>query len=138
MISALTLSDLLTRTVIVDAHEAVAIVLDVADWVLTHAAGAYAVPDLREVQVSSEGRVAITGALNVGEPVRRLGQLLQALLAQSSPPVQLRLVISQATAPEPAYESGREYTDALAYFARPGSRGVHPWAVRRARSRVRS
>ena len=35
------------------------------------------------------------------EPVRRLGQLLQALLAQSEPPVQLRLMVSQATAPEP-------------------------------------
>ncbi len=130
MTSVLTLSDLLTRTVIVEAHEAVAIVLDVADRILARDAGAYAVPDLREVQVSSDGRVAITGTLNVGEPVRRLGQLLQALLAQSSPPVQLRLVISQATAPEPAYESIRDYTDALAYFATAGSRSLHPWAVR--------
>ena len=118
MTSVLTLSDLLTRTVMVEAHEAVAIVLEVADRILARDAAADGAPDLRQVQVSSAGRVTITGTVH-GEPVRRLGQLLQALLAQSSPPVQLRLVISQATAPEPAYESIRDYTDALAYFARP-------------------
>ena len=68
----------------VEAHEAVAIVLEVADRILARDAAADGAPDLRQVQVSSEGRVTITGTVH-GEPVRRLGQLLQALLAQSSP-----------------------------------------------------
>lgn len=120
MTNLLTLSDLLTRSVIVEAHEGVAIVLEVADRVLTQDVVADGIPDLRQIHISPEGRVDITGTVKTAEPVRRLGQLLQALLVQSSPPVQLRLVVSQATAPEPGYESVREYTDALAYFARPG------------------
>ena len=53
------------------------------------------------------------------EPVRRMGQLLQALLAHAEAPVQLRLVITQATAPNPQYRSIRDYSDALGFFERP-------------------
>src|SRR5262249_34676861 len=53
------------------------------------------------------------------EPVRRMGQLLQALLANAEAPVQLRLVITQATAPKPQYQTIREYSDALGFFERP-------------------
>jgi len=48
-----------------------------------------------------------------------MGQLSQALLANAEAPVQLRLVITQATAPHPQYQSIREYSDALGFFERP-------------------
>jgi hypothetical protein len=84
----------------------------------------YAVPELHQIELSSEGEISLTGGVKTAEPVRRLGQLLQALLTQSAPPVQLRLVISQATAPQPAYGSIGEFSETLAYFERPGRAAV--------------
>jgi hypothetical protein len=52
-----------------------------------------------------------------------MGQLLQALLLSSEPPVQLRLLVAQATAASPSFVSVREFSDALGYFERPGRAG---------------
>jgi hypothetical protein len=124
MSNVVTLSDLLARSVRIDTFDAVAVVRAVSDRLLESAGNARGVPELHQIELSVDGQINITGAPRLGEPVRRLGQLLQVLLAQSEPPVQLRLVISQATAPESAYESIAAYSEALAYFERPDRVGI--------------
>jgi hypothetical protein len=118
MSEILRLSDILGRGVPIEWYEAVAVVREVADRV-RDSAGGRAVPELDQVQLAFDGAVSITGTTRTDEPVRRLGQLLQACLVQAEPPVQLRLVVAQATAPDPAYPSIRDYSEALAYFERP-------------------
>ena len=120
MSDALTLSDVLARGVALEWHEAVAVVRGVAEALLANPENVRLLPELHQIQISPTGRVDVIGGTVVQEPVRRLGQLLQATLGQSEPPVQLRLLISQATAPIPAYASIAEYDEALGYFERPG------------------
>jgi hypothetical protein len=115
----LTLSDVLARGITVDWYEAVAVARAVAE-VLSRDPVNPLLPELHQVQISAGGRVNVIAGTAVQEPVRRLGQLLQATLGQAEPPVQLRLLISQATAPIPAYASIAQYDEALGYFERPG------------------
>ena len=123
MSDTLRLSDILGRGVTVEWFEAVALVRDVADRVRETLAG-QAIPELHQIELLADGRVSLSGAARTDEPVRRLGQLLQAALVQSDPPVQLRLAVSQATAPTPSFGSVREYSEALAYFERPDRTAV--------------
>ena len=118
MNTTLRLSDVLGRGLVIEWFEAVALVLDVAERVRENLGG-QEIPDLHQVELTADGRVSLSGATKTSEPVKRLGQLLQAALVQSDPPVQLRLVASQATAPVPSFSSIREYSEALAYFERP-------------------
>jgi hypothetical protein len=118
MSDILRLSDIFAREVAVEWFEAVALVRDVADRVRDNLGGR-SVPELDQIELTADGQVRLSGAGETDEPVRRLGQLLQAALAQSDPPVQLRLTASQATAPTPAFATIREYDDALAYYERP-------------------
>jgi hypothetical protein len=120
MSDALTISDVLARDVGVEWHEAVAVVRGVTEALGESPGNAPAVPDLHDIRISPAGRVEVSGGAVVQEPVRRLGQLLQATLGNSEPPVQLRLLISQATAPVPVYPTIQEFDAALGYFERPG------------------
>ena len=124
MTEALTLSDVLARGVAVQWHEAVAVVRAATEALIGNPEQTQSVPELHQIQVLPSGRVAVIGGTVVPEPVRRLGQLLLATLGQSEPPVQLRLLISQATAPIPAFASMREIDEALGYFERPGRDAV--------------
>ena len=124
MTEALTLSDVLARCVSVQWHEAVAVVRAAVEALIGNPENAQRLPELHQIQVLPSGRVAVIGGTVVHEPVRRLGQLLQATLGQSEPPVQLRLLVSQATAPIPAFASMREIDEALGYFERPGRDAV--------------
>jgi hypothetical protein len=123
MSETMRLSDILSRAVAIEWFEAVALTREVAERVRENLGG-QSVPELHQIELSSEGRVSLSGASRTEEPVRRLGQLLQAALVESDPPVQLRLLGSQATAPTPAFASIREYIDALEYFERPDREGV--------------
>jgi hypothetical protein len=123
MNDVLTLSDILGRVHSVQWHEAVALVRGVAEQLNEGAGEAVLVPELHQIEISPTGEVGVSGGEVADEPVRRLGQLLHAALGNSELPVQLRLVMLQATAPTPAFGSMREYDEALAYFERP-NRGV--------------
>ena len=119
----LALSDVLARGIAVDWYEAVAVVRAVAEALSRDPDNAL-LPELHQIQLTADGRVNVIAGTAVQEPVRRLGQLLQATLGQAEPPVQLRLLISQATAPIPAYASIAHYDEALGYFERPGRMAV--------------
>jgi hypothetical protein len=118
MTNRLTLADVLARGIPINWHEAIAIVRGAAEALNAFPAGL--VPELQQIAISGEGQVEVGGGTPTPEPVRRVGQLLQALLSRADPPVQLRLTISQATAPLPSYSSLQQLDDALAYFERPG------------------
>jgi TonB-like protein len=115
--NALTLAEILRRTVVIEWFEGVAMVRAIIDRI--NSAATPAVPELHQVELEPSGRVTVTGGSSTDEPVRRLGQLLQATFGRSDPPVQLRLMISQATAPTPAFASVREFDEVLGYYERP-------------------
>jgi hypothetical protein len=123
MSDRLRLSEILARGVTIEWFEAVSLVRDVAERVRETVSG-QGMPELHQIELDSSGQISLLGASISDEPVRRLGQLLQAALVQADPPVQLRLAVSQATAPTPGFPSVREYSDALAYFERPDRQGV--------------
>ncbi|MEO5897257.1 MAG: energy transducer TonB [Vicinamibacterales bacterium] len=123
MNEGLRLSDVLGRTLAVEWFEGVAVARTVAEIVAVEYGGT-SVPDLNQVQIAPDGQIFTSGAVETREPVRRLGQLLQAVLTQSEAPVQLRLIVAQATAPDPAFSSSKEFADALGYFERPDRAGV--------------
>src|SRR5260221_9001936 len=105
----LTLADLISRSSTIEWFEGVAVVREVVERLAEHPELSNTVPELIEISLSAAGRVEISGRTHADEPVRRLGQLLQALLMRSELPVQLRLVISKATAPEPVFGSIVEF-----------------------------
>ena len=114
--SVLTLAEILQRNVSIEWHEGVALVRAVIDRITMSSTS---IPELHQVELESSGRVDVTGGSSTDEPVRRLGQLLQATFGRTDPPVQLRLMISQATAPSPAFGSIREFDEVLGYYERP-------------------
>ncbi len=124
MMDALTLSDLLARRLYVEWYEGIAIVRGVAERLREHQGAALRIPELHQIELVADGSVALTGGIGAHEPVRRLGQLLQAMLTGGEVPVQLRLIVSQATAPIPSYSSLTEFDQALAYFERPDRVGL--------------
>jgi hypothetical protein len=120
----LKLSDVLGSGVPLEWYESVALVRGVVDRQLEGSEERPLIPALDQVQLTADGQVTLLGGHVVDEPVRRMGQILQAILSHSDPPVQLRLVASQATAPTPAYSSLREYSEALLFFERPGRSAI--------------
>jgi hypothetical protein len=50
--------------------------------------------------------------------------LLQATLGRSEPPVQIKLMISQATAPQPGFASVPELDEVLGYYERPNRESI--------------
>ena len=118
MSEGVTLSSVVGSQVSIQWYEAVALVREVADR-LVSGSNDRAVPELQQVRLSPQGHVEVLGVMPTDEPVRRMGQLLQAMLAHTEAPVQLRLLITQATSPAPPYPSIREYSDALGFFERP-------------------
>jgi hypothetical protein len=120
----MTLADILGRGVSMEWYEGVALVRAVATCLIETSGDAPSIPELHHIEISTDGGVRITGGTIASEPVRRLGQLLQATLGHTDAPVQLRLVIVQATSPTRAFGSIREFDEALGYFERPGRAAV--------------
>jgi hypothetical protein len=117
--AGLTLSELLTRSLTLQWFEGIAIVRGVAERLADHGGDSALIPELHQIELMADGSIALAGGVSCDEPVRRLGQLLQVLLTDAEPPVQLRLMVSQATAPIRSYESLRDFDRAVAYFERP-------------------
>jgi hypothetical protein len=109
----MTLSDVLSRGVQLELHEAVAVVRDVIDRLL--AAGHRGVPQLYEIDLLPQGAVELRGwALGGDDAIARLTQLLTELLDPALPPP-----ASLAAALEGPHPSIEAFSEALAYFERP-------------------
>jgi TonB family protein len=102
-------------------HEAVAIVAETAAILLDR--GITSVPDPASVVLSPDGRLHL---LDVGDapptpaPGRRLGSMLDVLLASSACPPELRRLTDESLADPPAFATIEEFANALAFFERPG------------------
>ena len=119
----LRLSQILARQVGVDWFEAVAVFRALTEQPL-QTARTWVIPELEHIALDIDGRLTLLGGTPTDEPVRELGKLLHELLEQSTPHVQLRLLIAQATAETPAFGSIEEFSTAVAYFERPNREEV--------------
>ena len=70
-------------------------------------ASAIAVPELDQIEVSAAGHVNVSGGTNAGEPVRRLGQLLQAMLGHGGRPFNFGSSSCRRRRPLPLRRSAR-------------------------------
>ncbi len=120
----MTLSEVLRRHVSTEWYEGVALVRSVAAHLLETSGETPLLPELDQIEMSEGGHVTVTGGTIASEPIRHLGQLLQATLGSTQVPVQLRLLIVQATAPSPTFGSILEYDEALGFFERPSRETV--------------
>jgi hypothetical protein len=121
---AIALSEILARGVAIEWHEGVAMVRGLTAHLLQTADSEPPFPDLTQIDISPDGGVVVVGGRKSPEPVRRLGQLLQAVLGHGEPPVQLRLFITQATSPTPGFDSILAFDEALGYYERPNRDAV--------------
>lgn len=83
----LKLSDILGSGGPLQWYESVALVREVVERQLEGSDERPLVPALHQVQLSADGEVTLLGGNVVDEPVRRMGQMLQAILSHSDPPV---------------------------------------------------
>ena len=81
-----------------------------------------AFPSAADIAVEADGSVAVLGH-GAGLPVVAAGHLL-AGMAGDDVPVRLRLAINEATAAESPYPHLAAFSEALAYFERPGRRDL--------------
>jgi hypothetical protein len=116
------LSHVLHSNVAFHWHEAVAIVRQLADQ-LTHGLSLEpqgSIPGVDGIALEATGRLLArldpAGAVPV---VRGLGYLLHVLLADTSAPARLRLIVSQAVSEMPTFPSVERLTWELAGFERP-------------------
>ena len=116
----MTVSDILNRALQIEWFEAVALVRATIERV-TASAAVSQLPELHQIVLHPSGEVVVTGTSRTDDPVQAAATIIQTLISQSEPPVQLRLLIAQATAPVgQTYDSLRAFDDALAFFERPG------------------
>jgi len=77
-------------------------------------------PDLADLAITRAGEVVVSTTWPAREEaVSWAARVLNALLS-GDVPVQLRLVVAQATSSPPAFESLEEFSRAVGYFERPG------------------
>jgi hypothetical protein len=113
------LDDILARDITIQWFEGTALVQAVCEQVLTHGR-ADAFPSAADIAVDADGSIGVLG-YSAGLPVVAAGHLL-AGMAGDDVPVRLRLAINEATAAESPYKHLAAFSEALAYFERPGRR----------------
>ena len=129
----LTVARLVERRVALRWHEAVAIVLEVAD--VFQRSGMPSVPRREELSLNEAGTIEFAGSANrTGDPVTALADTLGALLPllPKEPPTQLQLIASTAGPNSVSYKSVDEFAEALGYFERPGRHRILAEVYRRA------
>ena len=117
------LDDLLGRDLTVQWFEGVAIVQEVCRQILADGSAQRGFPSMAEVFVCAHGEIEFAGTASSSESVAAAGHTLSQMLGEDAP-VRLRLVASQATAGDAGYHTLQEFSDAVAYFARPDAEGI--------------
>src|SRR5215212_5260615 len=111
------LEDLLARDVTARWYEGVAVVQLVCQELLAPGSNSSGFPRSTDILIRPGGLVGVSGH-SAGDPVQAAAHVL-ALMLSDDAPVRLRLAVSQATASAGGYRSLTEFSEALAYFARP-------------------
>ena len=120
-----TVAGLIERQVSLRWHEAVAIVLEVAD--VFQRSRISSVPPRDALSLIPSGTIEFEGdAAPTADPVTALADTLAALLPllPKDPPTQLQLIASTAGPNSVSYKSVDEFSEALGYFERPGRRRI--------------
>jgi hypothetical protein len=110
----MTLAEVLGRGVSIEWYEGVAIVRAVLARLSDSSLRPDLFPALHEIDILPDGQVSFGNRNFVNDRVEAAHQLLQDLLADAAPPIQLRLFLSRTS-----LGSLREYDESLAYFERP-------------------
>ena len=113
------LEGVVARHVSIHWDEAVAVIEQLCDVLVSSSGHELPVPGLGDILIAENGSVALRhpGRGEKGPSVA--GRALHALLADADVPVALRLFVSQSTASE-THGSLREFAAGLAYFGKPG------------------
>jgi hypothetical protein len=114
---AFSLDHVVARNISIHWDEAVAVVEDLCS-VLTAGAEERPVPDLGDILITGDGRVALQSDARGTRGPNGVGRTLHALLSAGDVPVALRLFVTQATSLN-TYASLGECAAALAYFGKP-------------------
>ena len=119
---SLSLSEVLSRTPRLEWPEAVAVCRALFAELTAIGGGARTTfPGLEEIRLSRSGELTFTGTSFAADGGRWAASVMQALLTNSEPPVQLRLLVTQASS---AGANLDQLDDALAYFERPNRSAV--------------
>jgi hypothetical protein len=113
------LDDILGRDINVQWFESIALVQAICEQVSTHGSSDR-FPSTADVSVDADGSIALLGE-SAGPAVASAGHLLAGMVGDDVP-VRLRLAINEATATESPYRNLAAFSEALAYFERPGRR----------------
>jgi hypothetical protein len=110
----MTLAEVLGRGVSIEWYEGVAIVRAVLARLFDSSLRPDLFPELHEIEILPDGEVTFGNRSFVRDRVAKAHQLLQHLLAEGKPPIQLRLFLSRTS-----LGTLREYDESLGYFERP-------------------
>ena len=113
------LDDILGRDIGIQWFEGIAVVQAVCEQVLAHG-GSDAFPSASDIAVDLDGSITVLGHTS-GPSVASAGHLLAGMIGDDVP-VRVRLAINEATATESPYQHLAAFSEALAYFERPGRR----------------
>lgn len=114
-------------------HEAVALVLEIAD--VFRRSGRHTVPSRWAIDLTAAGTIELgQDESQTADPVTALADTLGALLPllPKEPPTQLQLIAATAGPDSISYKSVDEFTEALGYFERPGRSRILAEVYRRA------
>ena len=117
----ISLADLQRPALSLHWHEAVAVIAELADTM--RASGLTQVPAPESIVITADGALVAAGGLALeGLPTRNLAGLLEGLL--SSCPPEVKEFVTGNLAEPPAQATLEAFADTIAFFERPGRRGI--------------
>lgn len=116
------LDDLLGRDLSVQWYEGVAIVQSVCSRILADG-DRIGFPSVGDILLGADGAIEVTGTSSPAGSVAAAGHTLSQTLGDDAP-VRLRLVATQATGSDVAFQTLHELSQALAYFERPDAPAI--------------
>ena len=117
--NAVRVGEILARGVPIRWDEAVALLEEILEIVLSQGGTNAIVPIFDDVLIDGDGAVDVHNSRRGERGPVAAGRALHALLATADVPVPLRLFVTQANAPE-THQSLQAFAEGLAYFGRPG------------------
>lgn len=129
----ISLADLRARNVVPAWQEAVAVVQELLHTTVTTTGSPDRLPDLEHVALIANGDVvALPGSLRPDNPVRHLAILLQLLTEHAAVPEELAALVEANVVAPPQHATVEAFSQALAFFERPGRKADIEQLVARA------